>query len=226
VTRPPVSGRSAEASAKATPLERPRLPPLPPRQWTGGARAAIAILSEPASRIGLDPADDTHVHNLVCTQLHHPELMKAYFPFLRYLLQEGVLAPRLRELAILRVAWLRQAEYEWTQHVLIGRRAGLSDEEIARLTGDLDEAGWPPVEAAVVRASDELLRSAQISDRTWETLAGALGVQAVVELIHVIGNYDLIAMFMNSTGLALEEDVEALRFARFAGARGPQGSAA
>jgi alkylhydroperoxidase family enzyme len=200
----------------------PRTPPLPPRDWSDAARAALAILSEPASRIGLDPADGTHVHNLVCTQLRHPELMRAYFPFLRYLLHEGVLEPRLRELAILRVAWLRQAEYEWTQHVLISRSLGVTDAEISALTGpvdpkDVDPKGWDPVEAAVIQAADELIGSARISDQTWRGLEPRLGVQGLIELIHVIGNYDLIAMFMNSTGLDLEEDVAGVRFSVFAG---------
>jgi alkylhydroperoxidase family enzyme len=194
----------------------PRVPPVPPRQWDEAARAAIAILSEPASRIGLDPADATHVHNLPCTQLQHPELMKAYFPFLQYLLRDGVLEPRLRELAILRVAWLRQAEYEWTQHVLISRSVGVTDAEISRLAGEVDAGDWDPVEACVIRAANELLSCARISDATWAGLFPRLGAKGLIELIHVIGNYDLIAMFMNSTGLQLEADVEAVRFGAFA----------
>lgn len=197
---------------------KPRVPPVPPREWSASAREAIAILSEPASRIGLDPADDTHVHNLVCTQLQHPELMKAYFPLIAYLLQHGVLEPRYRELAILRVAWRRRAEYEWTQHVLISRAAGFSDDDIRRVTAKPDEAGWNSVEAAVIRSVDELLKSARIADDTWNTLLPELGVQKLVELIHVVGNYDLIAMFMNSTGMELEENLEDTRFARFADA--------
>jgi alkylhydroperoxidase family enzyme len=195
----------------------PRAPPLPPREWSDAARAAIAILSEPASRIGLDPSDETHVHNLVCTQLRHPALMRAYFPFLRFLLSDGVLAPRLRELAILRVAWLRQAEYEWTQHVLISRRVGVTDEELSALTRPVENRAWDPVEACVIRAADELIGSARLTDATWQGLAPRLGVEGLIELIHVIGNYDLIAMFMNATGLELEPDVADVRFAAFAG---------
>jgi alkylhydroperoxidase family enzyme len=192
------------------------VPPVPPRQWSEAARAAVAILSEPASRIGLEPSDDTHVHNLVCTQLQHPELMKAYFPFLQYLLRDGVLEPRLRELAILRVAWLRQAEYEWTQHVLISRSVGVTDGEISRLAGEIDAADWDPADALVIQAVDELISSARMSDATWRGLSPNLGVKGMIELIHVIGNYDLIAMFMSSTGLDLEEDVEGVRFEVFA----------
>jgi 4-carboxymuconolactone decarboxylase len=197
---------------------KPRVPPVPPREWSDTAREAIAILSEQASKIGLDPSDDTHVHNLVCTQLQHPELMKFYFPFLRFLLYTGSLEPRYRELAILRVAWLRQAEYEWTQHVLISRGLGITDDEIRQLTNKPDLSYWDPTEAAVIQAVDELIASACISDETWSRLQPRLGVKKLIELIHVIGNYELIAMFMKSTGLELESGLENARFAYFTNA--------
>lgn len=197
-----------------------RLSPIPPRRWSQAARAAVAILSEPASRTGLDPSDDRHVHNLICTQLNHPELMRAYFPFLQFLLHGGVLAPRFRELAILRVAWLRQAEYEWTQHVLISRRIGLTDAEISRLAGELDTSQWGPLDVFVIQATDELIHSARMSEETWRRLKLELGVEGLIELIHVIGNYELIAMFASSTELELEEGLEEMRFERFARASG------
>lgn len=195
--------------------DKPRVPPIPPREWSDAAREAIAILSEPASRIGLDPADETHVHNLVCTKLQHPELMKSFFPFLRFLLYTGLLEPRYRELAILRVAWLRQAEYEWTQHVLISRGLGITDDEIRQVTCKPDPDYWGPTEAAVIQAVDELLSSACISDETWNRLQPRLGDKKLIELIHVIGNYDLLAMFMKSTGLELESGLDDIRFDHF-----------
>jgi alkylhydroperoxidase family enzyme len=197
--------------------DKPRLPPIPARQWSDSAREALAILSVEASKIGLDPSDDRHVHNLPCTQLHHPELMKRYFPFLDFLLREGSLPPRLRELAILRVAWLRQAEYEWTQHVMIARTVGVSDDEIRRVAGPFDPSEWHPPESLVIQSVGELIESGSISDPTWNKLTENLDRKQMVELIHVIGNYDLIAMFMNSTGMELEPDVNDIRFAAFAG---------
>lgn len=195
--------------------DKTRLPPIPARQWSDAAREAIAILSVEASRIGLDPSDDTHVHNLPCTQLHHPELMKRYFPFLDFLLREGSLPPRYRELAILRVAWLRQAEYEWTQHVLIARTVGVSDDEIREVAGTFDPSRWDRPDALVIQAVGELIESAGMSDETWNGLMSYLDQQQIVELIHVVGNYDLIAMFMNSTRMELEPNVQDIRFDSF-----------
>ncbi len=196
--------------------DKPRLPPIPARQWSQAARDAISILSEAAAKIGLDPADDTHVHNLPSTQLHHPELMKSYFPFLQFLLWGGTLPGRYRELAILRVAWLRQAEYEWTQHVLIARGEGVSDDEIRRIAGPFDPDQWESADAFAIRATGELLEDACLSNETWNGLAAHLDVKQLIELIHVVGNYDLIAMFMKSTGMELEDNLEDIRFEAFA----------
>ena len=69
----------------------------------------------------------------------------------------------------------------------------------------------------MIQAADELIGRARISEATWGGLEPRLGVKALIELIHVIGNYDLIAMFMNSTGLDLEEDVADIGFGDFAG---------
>ncbi|MEZ5735979.1 MAG: carboxymuconolactone decarboxylase family protein [Novosphingobium sp.] len=196
--------------------DKPRLPPIPARQWSDAAREAIAILSPEASQIGLDPSDDTHVHNLPSTQLHHPELMKSYFPFLQFLLWGGTLPARYRELAILRVAWLRQAEYEWTQHVLIARSEGISDADIRRIAGTFDPGQWEPADALVIRAVGELIESACLSNETWTGLTAHLDAKQLIELIHVVGNYDLIAMFMKSTGMELEDNLEDIRFEAFA----------
>jgi len=76
---------------------------------------------------------------------------------------------------------------------------------------------WDPVEASAISAVDQLLESASLTDDTWDTLLANLGVEQLIELIHVIGNYDLIAMFMNATGLELEEGMGSARFSCFSG---------
>ena len=191
------------------------MPPVPARAWSETAREAIAILSEEASRTGLEPSDNRHVHNLPSTLVHHPELMKRYFPFLDFLLRQSSLPVRYRELAILRVAWLRQAEYAWTQHVQIARSIGISDLEIGRLTDAFDPAEWEPVEALIVQAAGELIRAARLSEETWNGLMPHLGAVQTIELIYAVGNYDLLAMIMNSTEMELEAGLEDARFARF-----------
>jgi alkylhydroperoxidase family enzyme len=80
------------------------------------------------------------------------------------------LSTRQRELLVLRVATVRRAEYEWAQHVVIGRDNGLDDADFARIAEGPDAAGWDPLERAMVAAVDELLADARIADGTWDVL--------------------------------------------------------
>src|SRR6266576_1313086 len=68
----------------------------------------------------------------------------AFRPWLRWgatLLGELALDPKLRELAILRVARLTpHADYEWIQHVPIAKAVGATDEQVAALERDEPEA--------------------------------------------------------------------------------------
>jgi alkylhydroperoxidase family enzyme len=90
---------------------------------------------------GALPADGPTA-NIFLTLAHHPGLMRRYLPFGGKLLVKGKLPGRERELVILRTAWLCQSDYEWGQHVRIGRVEGLTDEEMDRIPAGLATDGW------------------------------------------------------------------------------------
>ena len=97
--------------------------------------------------------------------------MKRWLVFGNHVLGKSTLPARERELVILRIGWLCRSGYEWGQHVAIGKAAGLSDEEIARIPKGADAAGWSAADRALLRATDELHGDAFISDATWAELA-------------------------------------------------------
>ena len=70
------------------------------------------------------------IQNIFRTLAHHEELAKRWMVFANHILFKSTLPARDREILILRIGWLCQAEYEWAQHVLIGKNAGLNDDEI------------------------------------------------------------------------------------------------
>ena len=73
------------------------------------------------------------IPNIFATLVNHPKLARSWLRFAGYILSRQTLPARDREIAILRIGWLNQAPYQWEQHVLIGRRAGLTDDEIERI---------------------------------------------------------------------------------------------
>jgi alkylhydroperoxidase family enzyme len=142
---------------------------------------------------------------IIRTMLRHPALFAKQTDMGIQLLGKGALAPRDRELAILRIGWLCQAPYEWGEHVHVAKSVGISSEEIERITQGSDAPGWSEHDQAILRAAEELRENALISDTTWATLAKTLNDQQLIELPIVIGQYQTVAYYQNSLGLRLHE---------------------
>src|SRR2546423_9065495 len=87
--------------------------------------------------------------NIFDTLVRNPGLFRRWLPFGGKLLS-GKLPTRDRELLILRTGWRCESEYEWGQHVVIGRRSGLSDGDITRAQQGPEVAGWHPIDAVLV----------------------------------------------------------------------------
>ena len=161
-----------------------RIPPLPYAEWDTEALSAVA----PGRR--LPP------NNVLGLFARHPALAKAFLTYNAHLLTTSTLPARTRELAILRTAWRRRCRYEWAQHVLIARRAGVTDEEIAAVRAGAD--------TLISRAVDELDESSGLSDTTYQALAAELTDRQLMDLVFTVGTYGLLAMAFNAFGVELE----------------------
>ena len=187
----------------------PRIRPLPPEEWPEGMREALAALRPPEPRHPFPPSggDRPKGLNVLGTLARHPALTRAYHTFNGHVLFASTLSVRQRELLVLRVASLRGSAYEWAQHVFLARDAGIDDDEIARVVAGPDEPRWAPLDAAMVRAVDELLADAMIADDTWKVLARELDEQQLMDLVFTVGAYDLLAMALRSFGVELDADL-------------------
>ena len=141
--------------------------------------------------------------NIFRTLAHNENLFKAFGKLGSYLLRHGVLPSREREIVILRVGWRCGCEYEFGQHTVLGRNAGLTDEEIARLAGS-DSSGWEPADSALIDMADELCDSNLVSQVTWDSLRGRWTEAETLELLVLAGYYRLVSGMLNSVGVALE----------------------
>ena len=178
-------------------LNAPRIPPLPESEWNDETRELL----ESYRREG-------RVHNIFTTLAHHPKLLNRWLVFAKHVLSQSTLPAREREIAILRVGWLCRAEYEWGHHVAIGKKAGLSGDDIERIAGGADATGWDSFEATLLRAVDELHANSVISDSTWQVLAGRYNTEQLLDFLFTVGQYKLVSMVLNSVGVQLEEGFE------------------
>jgi len=179
----------------------PRIAPLAETEWTEEQRKAL----EPSYREG-------QLYNVVGTLARHWPAYQKFMVWARYVLGVGeetsTLPPRERELLILRTGWLCHAEYEWGQHVVIGKKAGLTDEEIARVKLGPDVPGWAPFDATLLRAADELHTNAKVSDATWAALSARYTTQQLMDTVFAVGQYTLVSMALNSFGVQLDKGVK------------------
>jgi alkylhydroperoxidase family enzyme len=145
--------------------------------------------------------------NIYATMARRPDLLGRCIPLGRAL-RRGRLSAREREIVILRTGWRCGCAYEWAGHAWLGRAAGMDDADLARITEGPDADGWQPNERALLTAADELHEQARISDATWSALAAHYDDGELIEITMMCGYYHLIAYFLNSLGVALEEGAE------------------
>jgi alkylhydroperoxidase family enzyme len=137
--------------------------------------------------------------------MNHPKLTRRWTVFAGHVLQKQTLPPRERELLILRIGWLNQAEYEWQQHVRIALKSGISAAEIERVK-EGPRAGWNAQEAALLQAADDLFENSVVSDATWAALAARYSTEQLMDAVFTIGQYNLVSWALNSFGVPLEDD--------------------
>lgn len=176
----------------------PRIRPLSPDDADEQARELLAQAGGPTAG----------ATNIFATFVRHPGLFRKWMPFGGKLLA-GKLPARDRELLILRTGWNCRSDYEFAQHVRIGRAAGLTDEEIDRVTQGPEADRWSDHDALLMRAADELHTDACLSDATWAALAARYDEPQLIELPMLVGHYHLVAFTLNSLGVQIEPEVAA-----------------
>ncbi len=178
-------------------LSEARLQPLAEDQLSDDALQAL----------GRERGSGAPLLNIFATLAHHPKLMKRWLVFGNHVLAKSSLPAREREIVILRIGWLCQAEYEFGQHTVIGKQTGLSDEEIKRITQGPDADGWCELDTLLLRAVDELHADAMVSDATWKSLSTQLSTEQLLDLVFAVGQYNLVSMALNTLGVQLDEGV-------------------
>jgi 4-carboxymuconolactone decarboxylase len=179
-------------------VHTPRIPPV----TTKDIDAETGALFDK----GLRGADGTPL-NIFATLANHPKVLKRWLPFATHVLTKNSLPERERELLILRTGFNCRSRYEWGQHVLIARRCGITDDEIGAVRVGPDATSWSIDDRIVLRAADQLHVASAIDDETWSALAGRFSTEQLLDLVATVGNYHLVAFWLNSARVELDDGV-------------------
>ena len=173
-------------------LTSPRISPLQNAEMDAEQQEIVAPMGE-------------RVLNIFRTMIQAPKAAKGFLAWGNYVLsKKNDLPAREREIVILRIGFLCTSGYEWTQHVPIGVRAGLTEDEVARIKGGADAAGWSAADQALLRASDELHHDQFITDGTWAALKAHFTDKQCMDVVFTAGQYTQVSMILNSFGVQLD----------------------
>lgn len=178
---------------------KPRIKPLPKKEWTDASREVAAFWGEPNA---WEEGSKTNVIMVMC---NNPALGAAYNVWGMHLLAKNSIVARQQELIILRVAWKVRSEYEWHNHVGYAINAGVKLEEIAELREKkIDPTKWSEDEALILRGVDELMAKGNLSNKTWKALTKIYNRQQMMDYVFTIGHYVMTSWALSAFGVEME----------------------
>jgi len=142
--------------------------------------------------------------NVMRMAANAPASTKALVDLAQSVLFYSAFDPRKREIAVLRVAQVTHAGYEWTHHVVVAKHFNISDEEIEIIRTEepvtsLDEEG-----NLLCRVADEISRDVRLSDDALSKIFERYGAQGATELILCVSYFNFLSRFLESTRVELE----------------------
>jgi alkylhydroperoxidase family enzyme len=151
-------------------------------QWTGGI------------------FKDADKNPVLRTFAHHPELANAFSPLNIHLLSNNTLPVKLRQIAIMRTAWLTRAVYMWSSHLQTSVSCGLSPEMYGPIQRGPDDPYFTAFERSVMRATEDLVNDRKVSDANWDALRAEWNEKQLLDFLFTVGCYVMVAGVMRSTG--------------------------
>ena len=167
-----------------------RMPPLTAEQMTAPQRAA-------ADELIAGPRKG--VKGPFIALLRSPELMQRLQKVGEYLRYGSSLEPRVSELLMLIVARQWTQQFEWSVHVPLALRAGVSADTVAAIADGRRPAAMAADEALAYDFADEVLRARGVSDATYAAALERFGERGVIDMLGVLGYFVMISMVLNVT---------------------------
>jgi alkylhydroperoxidase family enzyme len=169
-------------------------------------------------REDLDPADRDifdriekergMIHNIFRTMAYAPHLLRKFIEWSTELRFKTALDPNLRELAIMTVGRLTDANYEFTHHWNAARKLNIPAEKLAQIGEFESSPMYDDRERAVMRYAVEATRNVKVSDATFNAVRKLLGNdRTLMELVMLVAGYNLVVRVLVPLEVELEPGV-------------------
>src|SRR5262245_23342258 len=132
-----------------------------------------------------------------------PDVFIGWAQMVDDMLSSATFSARMRELIIVRVAYLQTSRYELSQHVPLAHSSGLTVRQVDAImdAGPRDRAGFTAAEQAVLDLITELCATRQLRPETFAAAHSVLGDRAITELLMVVSCYYGLALVLNPVNL-------------------------
>lgn len=144
------------------------------------------------------------VLNLYRMLLNSPPVASGWLNLLTAIRQKAVLSGKYRELAILRIALVNGADYEYRAHIPFALKEGASQAQIDSLKDWAASARFDETERAVLAYTDAMTEHVQVSDEVFDAVSKHFSPREMTELTATIAAYNLVSRFLE----ALKVDTE------------------
>lgn len=135
---------------------------------------------------------------------HNDGLAQGWNSLLGAVRSKFALPSDVREMAILRIAVLNRAPYEWDAHLPVARGEGLEEEIIRKLGEDEPELA-NPIHDAVLKYTDAMTQSVFVSDTNFGTLRSHFDDTSIAELTATIAAYNMVSRFLVALDVRTED---------------------
>ena len=136
--------------------------------------------------------------NLYKMLLKSPPVAAGWLHLLTAVRQQSVLPGQYRELAILRVAVINGADYEYRSHVPFGLKAGLRQEQIDALPNWRSSGLFDGPQIAVLAYTDSMTKDVHVPDDVFAPVRQHFQDREIVELTATIAAYNLVSRFLEA----------------------------
>jgi alkylhydroperoxidase family enzyme len=144
------------------------------------------------------------VGNLFRALANAPHLLERRLGYSTALRNATKLDPRYRELAIMTVGRLTEAEYEFVHHWKLALKVGVRVGQLENLADFETSPEFDDRERAVMRYASEATQTIKVCDATWAAIADFLDATRLVELVLNVAWYNQTARVLVPLQIELE----------------------
>jgi alkylhydroperoxidase family enzyme len=145
------------------------------------------------------------MHNLYLMLLNSPPVARGWLALLTAIRQQCELPGRYRELAILRIALLNGAHYEYEGHVPHALKAGIAQAQVDALPQWRTSDAFEPADRAVLAYTDAMTKDIRVPDEVFADVKARFDTRQVTELTATVAAYNLVSRFLEALQVDSDE---------------------